>query len=70
MSKIKGYRTIAFNIIMALAAVLTFGGSEVSIDSTFVSENLEAIENGVIAAWALGNLILRAITTTPIFRKE
>lgn len=56
----KGYRTIAFNAIMLLVAV--FGISEVSP---------EMITSAVIAGaniWTLGNVILRAITNSPMFK--
>lgn len=61
MDKFKGFRTIAFNLVMGLGLVI---GSE--FDPALIDQAL----NGIVAAWMVGNVFLRAITTSRIFRKE
>ena len=61
----KGYRTILFNVLMAIAgAVLVW--KQIEIPQAMVEE----AATGGVAFWALGNLILRALTTTKIGQKE
>jgi hypothetical protein len=54
-----GYRTILFNLAMAVVALT---GHTVSPDL------LNTYLDGLIAAWVLGAILLRAITTTPVGR--
>lgn len=56
----KGWRTIAFNAVMLLAAV--FGEQ---IEPGVINRHLDAFA----LLWAGGNAALRAITNSPIFRK-
>ena len=57
----KGYRTIAFNLIMAAVAI-----TGANVDPSQV----EGFVTAFFGVWTGGNLILRAITNSPIFRKE
>jgi len=67
----KGYRTVAFNVIMTIVAVITLWNPEAAVPSAEdVTAGIDAVEGAVVAAWGIGNAILRAITTTPIFNKE
>ena len=68
MSKLKGYRTVLFNIVMAATAVANQFGAE--IDAPALVGGLDALDAAIAGIWAGGNLALRAITDTPIFRKE
>ena len=58
----KGYRTIAFNTIMLVVSI--FGISEVS------PEQITAAVTAGAGIWTLGNVILRAITNSPMFKAE
>lgn len=64
----KGYRTLAFNLIVALAPVLDFLAAS--------GEHLRVIiEDPKHLAWALfgiglANVALRALTTSAIFKRE
>ena len=57
----KGFKTIGFNAIMLLGALTGAAWSP-----ELVNEWL----NAFAILWGAGNMILRAVTNTPIFRKE
>ena len=57
----KGYRTIAFNVLMLIAAV-----TGAAWTPELINEWIEAIA----VIWAAGNAVLRAVTNTPMFKKE
>lgn len=61
-----GYKTIAFNvlaIVVALAAIFGYNQFTPSDDAKTIIEALPMII-------ALGNIILRALTKTPIFKSK
>lgn len=60
----KGYRTIIVNVLMALASLGAFWGFEIP------AEQIEAIATGLVTLFAVVNLVLRSITTTPVGKKE
>lgn len=55
----KGFRTVAFNLIMLIAGVT---GNELA------PEVAHQYVEWFLGAWAAGNVILRWITDSPIFR--
>ena len=57
----KGYRTIAFNVLMAIVAVT---GANVA------PEQVETVVTVGALIWAAGNAALRAVTNTKIGKKE
>ena len=57
----KGWRTILFNGVM-----LIVGLTGAVVTPELVNELVE----GFIGVWATGNVILRAITNSPMFKKE
>jgi len=57
----KGYRTIIFNAVMLIGSL---SGATFSPD--MVNEWIEAFA----LVWTAGNIILRAVTSSPIFKKE
>lgn len=59
MNKLKGFRTVAFNVVAIVYAVGNVYGVMPEVDQTVVM--------GLVA---VGNLILRAVTKTPMFRSE
>ncbi len=66
----KGYRTIAFNIIMAaLAAVRMFDPDLMLPDEAAVENGVQMLDMGLTFLWTVGNLILRGFTTTSIGSK-
>lgn len=69
MDKLKGYRTIVFNIIMAASTLMTiFFGVDVSDDATKLKEGIDLLLEGLTVVWGVGNVWLRAITNSPIFK--
>jgi len=67
----KGYKTVAFNVLMSLVTIITMfnPGSELP-DAETVQGGINAVEAAVVAVWTVGNLILRAVTDSPIFKKD
>jgi hypothetical protein len=68
LDKIKGYKTVAFNLAIAVAGVL-FGDEAVQA-LTALGLSSDAAIDALVALWASGNVALRAITNTPIFKGE
>lgn len=67
----KGYRTLIVNVLVALAGVLTAFGVVLPEDfAQQLATNADAAIGAVTALVALANLLLRAITTTPIGQKD
>lgn len=71
LEKLKGYRTILFNAIMTVLMFIQLWnpGAELPTGPE-VTEGLIQVETALAFIWGLGNIILRAITNTPIFKKE
>lgn len=70
-AKLKGYRTIIFNLIMtAIMALSLWMPQQHFPDATVVNIFLDHLQEVAIAVWSAGNFILRFITTTPVFKKE
>jgi hypothetical protein len=69
MAGLKGYRTIIFNVIMALAALVTLlTGTSVTDDITKLADGVDLILEGIVAVWAIGSVWLRMITDSPVFK--
>lgn len=66
-----GYKTIIFNFIMALIAIVGKLYPELILPS---EEDITTILNAIEAMWGsvliVGNIILRFKTSTKIFKKE
>jgi len=67
----KGYKTIVFNVIMAALAALRILAPESVLPSDVdVNAALDAVDAALAAVLVIGNLILRAFTSTKIGKKE
>lgn len=67
---LKGYRTVIFNVVMAALLVIRGVFPEAELpDETAVNALIDGILGSVEAITIIGNLILRAFTTTPIGQK-
>jgi hypothetical protein len=65
----KGYRTLIFNGIMALVAILSqFGafGDTPAPTAEAVNQGLDLIDQIIMAVTVIGNMGLRVVTTTPV----
>ena len=69
----KGYKTVIFNVVMTVVMAwrLWFPetASELPTGET-VQVVIDNIDKALIAGWGIGNLILRTITNTPIFKNK
>jgi len=71
MNSLKGFKTIAFNLIMTLTMVYQMWQPDVELpDAEQVTGAIDSAEAAITAIWAIGNMWLRAITDSPIFKKE
>ena len=70
---LKGWRTIAFNGVMTLIMILSLWSPEEAGNFPGVEQINEALneaEKLVATIWGMGNVVLRAITNTPLGKKE
>lgn len=68
---LKGYRTIIFNVIMTAFMLINVWSPNTELPSgPEVQGALDNLELAIAFFWGLGNIILRAVTDTPIFKKE
>lgn len=68
MNKMKGFKTVIFNVIMAVIMVIyAFNPDAERPSAEQVSSTIDMVLTGLAAVWAIGNVILRAISTAPIF---
>ena len=65
MTFLKGWRTVLFNLVIGSFLFLnqTLG---IEIDVIDASEKLNELDQILIFFWGIGNVILRAITDTPL----
>jgi len=63
----QGYRTILFNVGVAVATALW--GDDVAKTITQLNIDLDVAEKALVALWAAANVALRAVTTTPVLTK-
>lgn len=71
MDKIKGYKTVIFNIFMAIVMVVRVTNPDAELpDEASIGAAVDAMLVGLTAVWGVGNIILRAVTNSSIFNKE
>ena len=69
----KGFKTIAFNVIMSAIMLTSMWNPESASDlpdAAQVGGLMEQAEVWITAVWGIGNMWLRAVTSTVIFKKE
>ena len=64
----KGYRTIAFNLIMG-AVMFANQMLGTDLDAQSLIGHLNGLEAALMGVWTVGNVWLRAVTDTPIFKQ-
>lgn len=68
---LKGFRTLIFNVVMGIVMLLRALGADTEMPTEEqVSAAIDSLDVALTAIWAIGNLLLRAITDSPIFKKE
>ena len=66
-----GYKTVIFNVVMGGIMLVRALSPDAELPGeAAVSSAVDAFEVGLTAVWGVGNLILRAITSSPIFGKS
>ena len=66
----KGYKTVAFNVVMTvIALVAVFNPGAELPDAAAVQATVDLVDAGFMSLWGIVNLILRGITDSPIFNK-
>lgn len=67
----KGWKTVLFNVVMAIVASVYALNPQAEVPT---AEQVHAGVNALEVAWGsvlvVGNLLLRAVTTSGIFKKE
>ena len=67
LDKIKGYKTLAFNVVMALLLVWrSLRPTDQVPDEATATSILDSLFNSLDALTVIGNIILRFRTTTPV----
>lgn len=70
LSKLKGYKTILFNVIMTIVMGLRLWLPDAELpDEAAVTGAVNALDAFLTAAWGVGNMILRSVTNSPMFNK-
>ena len=65
----KGYKTIIFNLVMTGLMVLKMMSPETEIPGEDeISAGIDLVDGAITFVWGIGNLFLRAITDTPVFK--
>lgn len=64
LEKIRGYKTVIFNVAVALAGAIY--GQEAVDAVTQLGLTTDQATDALVAVWAAANVALRAITRTPI----
>jgi hypothetical protein len=67
LTKLKGYRTVLFNVASAVGGVLW--GDEAVEAVANLGLGLDSAEKALLVAWAAVNVLLRLVTTTPVGQK-
>lgn len=70
----KGYKTVIFNSVMTLAMLAKVFNPESDVDPTVAadtaSQGVDVVMAGGAALWGIGNVLLRSVTNSPIFKKD
>jgi hypothetical protein len=67
----KGWKTVLFNAVMVvIALVTTLNPDAEKPDAAAVQGAIDTGEAAFATIWGVGNVILRALTNSPIFKKE
>ena len=67
---LKGFKTVVFNTIMTGAMIGRLWGADIEIDAEQLAGHLDAVALGIAFLWGVGNMLLRAITDSPIFNRK
>lgn len=67
----KGYKTLVFNALMAIIGIVHALNADAALPGADAVQGVvDQFSTWFDSALVVGNIILRAITTTPILKKE
>jgi hypothetical protein len=73
MKNVKGYRTVLFNVAVLAVGTVALLNPDVASelpDEQQIKDGVDATVAAIVFIAGVGNLLLRTITNTPIFRKD
>ena len=71
MKAMKGFKTIAFNVVMGAIVLVRILNPEAELPTDVdVEAAVSTLDAAIATVWSFGNMFLRAVTDSPIFRKE
>lgn len=66
-----GYRTVVFNIVMAIIALVhALNPSAELPGADQITSGIDMFLAALAVVWGIGGVVLRAITSSPIFKKK
>ena len=69
LESIKGYRTVIFNVLMALATISSLlSGISVEQEVLQIQKGFDVLLEALAIIWAAGNIWIRSLTDSPIFK--
>lgn len=67
---LKGFKTIAFNLVMTIVMAVRVLSPEAELpDEAAVQATVNVVDAALTAIWGIVNILLRAVTDSPIFKK-
>lgn len=70
MEFLKGFKTVIFNVVMALVTIVLAFNPDLALDPDAVSAGIDSLFAAIAVLWAAGSVVLRWLTTTAIFKRE
>lgn len=70
MHALKGKRTVIFNAVMAAVAMWNAWNPDSTISDEMAGQTFDGTLAAIGGVWAIGNIILRGVTNTSIWRKD
>lgn len=68
---LSGFKTIVFNTVMAVIMAVRIFSPEAELpDEATVEAAAMSLDQALVAFTAVVNMILRAVTNSPVFKKE
>ena len=69
LDKLKGFKTILFNVVMTVVMCFRLWMPEAELPGEAdVTAAVDALDAALTAVWGVGNLLLRAVTDSKVFK--
>jgi hypothetical protein len=67
----KGFKTVAFNILLGGTLIARMFNPDAPLpDAETVAGTVDLVDQALATGLVVGNLVLRAVTNSPIFKKN